>query len=122
MSDDVKAPSEDRRRNPFPSLNDTEFELMMEKMERAAESGAQRAVDRYMKTSCEAHLRRTRALETVVFGSSETNVIGLDQQIRENAAAIASLKKFGWLLLGATVSALALGVVEIAVALLTHAR
>jgi len=122
IDDDAKGLAGDRRRNPFPSLNDTEYALLIATMERAAEMGAQKAVDRYMRGACEQHMERTTKLETVVFGSSETGVVGLDQQIHENAAAISSLKKFGWLLLGAAISALALGLVEIVVALITHAR
>ena len=81
---------------------------------------AKAVVDELRKENCPFPCPRMEAVETAVFGRTETGVVGLDMQVRENTASLASLRRLGWVLLGACVSALALGVVEIVVALLTH--
>ena len=102
MSDEVRGIAGDRRRNPFPSLNDTEYELLMEKIEGAAERGAQRAVGAYMK-SCEGHLARTDHIEATVFGRAEANVVGMDERLRSVERSLGYAAKALWIAIGACI-------------------
>ena len=106
----MSGPAGERRRNPFPSLNDTEYELLMEKIERAASAGAQKAIQQYLATSCEGHQERTEHLESTVFGRREAGVVGMDETLarheRQLAELLESIVWFKRLVYGATVSAL----------------
>ena len=77
----------DRRRNPFPYMNDTEYELFIYTIEKAVSTGVKTAMSEYRKENCEGHIERTIALETSVFGRREKGIVGLDEQVAENAAA-----------------------------------
>jgi hypothetical protein len=117
---DGRGLSGDRRRNPFPSLNDTEYELLMSRMSEAAENGAKKAIADHLQHACDEHKERTRKLEVVLLGDRELEVVGVVQQTDDNAKAIASMRRLGWVLLGSTVSAVALAVTQTIVELLRH--
>ena len=110
----------DRRRNPFPSMNDTEYELFIYTIEKAVSTGVKTAMSEYRKENCEGHIERTIALETSVFGRREKGIVGLDEQVAENAAAIGTLRKLGWILIGAVASATAIGIADLLINLSLH--
>lgn len=105
MTDDSRGLAGDRRRNPFPSLNDTEYELLMEKIESAAERGADKAVDRFVQSNCLRHEERTEHVETAVFGRSESGIVGLDERMRSVERSLGYAAKSLWIAIGAFIVA-----------------
>jgi hypothetical protein len=80
MSDDTRGIAGDRRRNPFPSLNDTEYELFLTTIERVVGASVKAAMQEFRADNCAKHIKRTDHLEAVVFGRTEAGVVGLDQR------------------------------------------
>lgn len=101
MSDDIEREWEetdglsglagDRRRNPFPSLSATEYELFLATIRHQARLGAEQAISKHINTLCAGHRDDTDALKVVVYGSREKNVLGLDQQLDEHSAVLKKL-------------------------------
>ncbi len=92
-------------------------------IDRAAEEAATRAVDKMSGQLARRPFPQCDDIadvETVVFGASERGVIGLDQQVKANTDAIAAMRKLGWVIISATVSAIALGIVELIIELSIH--
>lgn len=109
MTDEARGISGDRRRNPFPSLNDTEYELFLLTVEKCVAAGVEKAMVNYRQDNCGPHLTSTEHLKTTVFGSTERGIVGLDQRMSENeklatdnATAISDLlgvfAKFRWII------------------------
>ena len=73
--------SGDRRRNPFPSFTDTEYELFMATIREEARIGASSAISAHLTGFCDEHRERTEHVEAVVFGRSERGIVGLDQRV-----------------------------------------
>jgi hypothetical protein len=123
----------DATRNPderkgFADMSDEERLAGLTKeqrwyIDRAAEEAATRAVDKFSQQLTKRPFPLCSDIEDVkaaVFGSTERGIVGLDAQTKANVDAIASMRRLGWLLLTATVSAIALGAVELAIEIAVH--
>lgn len=109
MTDDAHGIAGDRRRNPFPSMTETEYQLFLLTVEKRVEAGVTRAMVAYRHDNCGPHLESTDHLKTVVFGSSERGIVGLDQRVAENTVAIRSMSTYiTWLKVTLTASLLSL--------------
>lgn len=95
----------DRRRNPFPSLNDTEYELFRAQMREEARRGAEAAIAAHLGQFCEDHRERTEHLESAVFGRSEANVVGMDERLRGVERSLGYAAKALWIAIGAFIVA-----------------
>lgn len=95
----------DRRRNPFPSLTDTEYELFRAQMREEARRGAEAAITAHLKDFCQDHIARMDALEAVVFGRRERGIVGLDQRMDNIDKAIGNAARAMWLAIGAVIVA-----------------
>ena len=73
MADDLEREWEElepnRRKNPFPSLNQTEYELFLATVRHEARVGAEQAIRKHIDSLCIYHREETETLKTVVFGS-----------------------------------------------------
>jgi hypothetical protein len=104
----------DRRRNPFPSLNDTEYALFLATIRDEARTGVEEALQR----DCVRVCPRIEAVESVVFGASERGVIGLDDRMRAVEGAVTTLRRVTWLAVGALITGgigLLIGLIQFAV-------
>jgi len=119
---DTRGIAGDLRRNPFPSMNDTEYELFLLTVESAVAKGVAVAMTAYRQENCADHENRTEALETVTFGKAEKGVTGLDQRVENNDRRITelidSINWFKKLVYGAFITAfvgLAVGIIQFAI-------
>lgn len=91
MNDDVRGLAGDRRRNPFPSLNDTEFELLRATIREDVQTGVHAGMTEFKKDNCADHQNRTRALEVAVFGSRESGIVGMDENVARHERELSEL-------------------------------
>jgi hypothetical protein len=91
MSDDVHGIVGDRRRNPFPSMTETEYQLFRATIREDVTAGVTAAMTAYRRDNCEAHVERTEHLEAVVFGRTEKKIKGLDARMEVVEAELCNL-------------------------------
>jgi hypothetical protein len=92
VSDDVKGLAGDRRRNPFPSLNETEYALFMATLREEVRAGVTAAMDKYQKANCIPHQEDTAHLKIAVFGQRENGIVGLDEMADRNRRDIEAIQ------------------------------
>jgi hypothetical protein len=118
MTDDARGIAGDRRRNPFPSLNDTEYELFLLTIEKCVAAGVASAMDKYQKSNCLPHVVDTDHLKAAVFGATESGVIGLDDRVGSLERAMATLSRVTWVAVSAFIVAftgLLVGLIQFAI-------
>jgi uncharacterized protein (UPF0303 family) len=118
MTDDARGIAGDRRRNPFPSLNDTEYELFLLTIEKCVAAGVESAMDKYQKSSCLPHAVDIEHVKATVFGSAENGVAGLDDRVNGLERSMATLSRITWVAVSAFIVAfigLLVGLIQFAV-------
>jgi len=118
MANDTTGIVGDRRRNPFPSMNDTEYELFLLTIEKSVNKGVSEAMAKYRQNSCEPHVTSTGHLNTAVFGSTEHGIIGLDDRVSSLERAMATLSRVTWIAVSAFIVAfigLLVGIIQFAI-------
>ena len=109
MSDESRGIAGDRRRNPFPSLNDTEYELFLATIREQVSAGVRAA----LAEDCVRKCSRVEDIEATVFGRAERGVVGLDDRLRAAESTLETLRRITWLAVGAMITSFVALVVAI---------
>lgn len=122
MSEDPRSIVGDRRRNPFPSMTEAEYQLFLATIREQVTAGVTAAMASYRKDNCEDHVERTEHIETAVFGRRELGVVGMDETLarhdRQLDELLQSITFFQRLIYGTLATALVgllIGLVQFAI-------
>jgi hypothetical protein len=66
-----------------------------------AERAARRVVAELKSDGCPFECKDMEAVKTVVFGSTEKNIVGLDQQVANNSGTIKQIRRVTWIAVSA---------------------
>jgi|WetSurMetagenome_2_1015567.scaffolds.fasta_scaffold279665_3 hypothetical protein len=91
MLEDTEYAGPERRKGVFTFMNETEYELFMSTIRHESRIGAEEAIEKHIDRLCATHRSDTEALKTVVFGSRERGVIGIDHQVDNHEAVLQRL-------------------------------
>ena len=100
MNNEARGITGDRRRNPFPSLNDTEYELFLATIREQVAAGVRAA----LAEDCVRRCSRVEEIEATVFGRPD--VVGLDDRLRAAESTLETLRRITWLSVGAMLTSL----------------
>jgi hypothetical protein len=111
---DTRGLAGDRRRNPFPSLNDTEYALWVATMREEIRGAVEAGMEKYRKDNCLEHQSATERLRKEVYGNGES---GLCQRVEAVEGTVAQLRRVTW----TAVSALIIGFIGLLIGLVQFA-
>lgn len=93
----------DRRRNPFPSMNDTEYALFLLTIRQAVNEGVAEAMSKYQKDNCLPHQENTKDVMETLYGHDDDP--GLVERVRNVERAVGWAAKSLWVAIGAVIIA-----------------
>jgi len=82
----------DRRKNPFPSMTETEYRLFLATIRECVQTGVANAMKDYRTENCLGHQERTERVETAVFGRRELGIVGMDETIDKQGREIDAMR------------------------------
>lgn len=93
----------DRRRNPFPSMNDTEYELFLLTIKQTVNEGVAQAMVKYQNDNCLPHQGNTKEVMETLYGHDDDP--GLVERVRNVERAVGWASRSLWIAIGAVLIA-----------------